>query len=121
MQMGIAGSGKFSGAPFAQEKKAMDELNTIAMQKKLIAAFREKNLPVIFVAVMSDPINYLPKWGFIFEMSKITAPKGYLDNPELAEGCKIIPELGRLGGTVFIHRHSLMTGTHLEEYCASTA
>jgi nicotinamidase-related amidase len=118
MQMGIAGSGKFSGAPYEQEKKAMDELDTIAMQKKLIAAFREKKLPVIFVSVMSDPINYLPKWGFIFEMSKLTAPKGYLDNPELAEGCKIMPELGKLPEEpVFYHTgHSPMTGTHLEEY-----
>lgn len=118
MQMGIAGTGKFSGAPFEQEKKAMNELNTIPMQKKLIAAFREKKLPVIFISVIPEPINYLPKWGFIFDMCRLKAPKGLLDNPELAEGCKIIPEMGKLPEEpVFYHTgHSPLTGNHLEEY-----
>ncbi len=118
MQMGIAGTGKFSGAPFEQEKKAMEELNTIAMQKKLIAAFREKKLPVVFISVIPEPINYLPKWGFIFDMCRLKSPKGLLDNPELAEGCKIIPEMGKLPEEpVFYHTgHSPLTGNHLEEY-----
>ena len=118
MQMGIAGSGKFSGAPYAQEKKAMDELNTIAMQKKLIAAFRERNLPVIFVSVVSDPFNELPKWGHIFEMSKLTSPKGGLENPEIQWGTSIIPELGKLDEEpLFYHTgHSPLTGCHLEQY-----
>ena len=118
MQIGIAGTGKMSGAPYAQEKEAMDRLNTIEMQKKLIAAFRERNLPIIFVSVIPDPINYLPKWGHIFEMSEYTAPKGYLDNPELKKMCEIMPEMGRLESEpVFYHTgHSPLTGNHLEEY-----
>jgi nicotinamidase-related amidase len=118
MQMGIAGTGKFSGAPYAQEKKAMEELNTIAMQKKLIAAFRERKLPVIFVAVIPDPINYLPKWGHIFEMSRLCAPKGGLETPDMRWGVEIIPELGKLPEEpLFCHTgHSPLTGNHLEEY-----
>lgn len=118
MQVGIAGTGKMSGAPFAQEKEAMDRLNTIEMQKKLIAAFRERNLPVVFISVIPDPIGYLPKWGFIFEMSKYTAPKGRLDNPELAKMCEIIPEMGKLPEEPVLYHtgHSPMTGSHLDEY-----
>jgi nicotinamidase-related amidase len=118
MQYGIAGTAKMSGAPYAQEKAAMDKLDTINMQKKLIAAFRERNLPIAFVAVISDPIGYLPKWGFIFEMSKLTAPKGYLNNPELDKMCEIIPELGRRPDEpVFYHTgHSPLTGCHLDEH-----
>jgi hypothetical protein len=43
---GHRGNGQVLGRTFAQEKKAMEELNTIAMQKKLIAAFRERKMPV---------------------------------------------------------------------------
>lgn len=118
MQVGIAGSGVMSGAPYAQEKKAMDELGTIEKQKKLIAAFRERNLPVVFISVIPDPINYLPKWGFIFEMSKYAAPKGHLNNKRLAELCEVMPEMGRRPEEpVLCHTgHSPMTGSHLEEY-----
>jgi hypothetical protein len=37
----------------AQEKEAMDRLGTIEKQKKLIAAFRERKLPVSFISVLS--------------------------------------------------------------------
>jgi len=118
MQKGIAGGGKFSGAPYSQEKEAMDRLDTIAMQKKLIAAFRERNLPVIFVSVIPNPIGILPKWGHIFEMSRLCSPLGLLDNPEMADGCQIMPEMGRLPSEpVFYHTgHSPLTGNHLEDY-----
>ena len=118
MQIGIAGTGKMSGAPYAQEKEAMDRLHTIEKQKKLIAAFRERNLPIVFISVIPDPIGYLPKWGHIFEMSEFCAPKGHLNNPELTKMCEIMPEMGRLPSEpVLCHTgHSPMTGSHLDEY-----
>jgi nicotinamidase-related amidase len=118
MQVGIAGTGEFSGAPHSQEKKAMDRLGTIERQKKLIAAFRERNLPLVFMSVIPDPIGYLPKWGFIFEMSKLKAPKGQLNNPKLAELTEVMPEMGRRPEEpLFYHTgHSPLTGNHLEEY-----
>jgi nicotinamidase-related amidase len=118
MQVGIAGTGEFSGAPHSQEKKAMDALGTIEQQKKLIAAFRERKLPVVFMSVIPDPIGYLPKWGFIFEMSKLKAPKGQLNNPKLAELTEVMPEMGRRPEEpLFYHTgHSPLTGNHLEEY-----
>lgn len=118
MQVGIAGTGEMSGAPHAQEKRAMDALGTIEKQKKLIAAFRERKLPIVFMSVIPDPIGYLPKWGFIFEMSKYAAPKGHLGNKRLAELCEVMPEMGRLPEEpVLCHTGtSPMTGSHLEEY-----
>jgi nicotinamidase-related amidase len=118
MQVGIAGTGEFSGAPHSQEKKAMDRLGTIERQKRLIAAFRERNLPLVFMSVIPDPIGYLPKWGFIFEMSKLKAPKGQLNNPKLAELTEVMPEMGRRPEEpLFYHTgHSPLTGNHLEEY-----
>ncbi len=118
MQVGIAGTGEFSGAPFGQEKEQMERLGTIAHQKKLIAAFRERNLPVIFMSVIPNPINYLPKWGFIFEMTGKVGPKGLLNNPKTAELGEVIVEMGRLPGEpLFYHTgHSPLTGNHLMEY-----
>lgn len=118
MQMGIAGSGEMSGAPYSQEKEAMDALNTIEKQKQLIAAFRERKLPIVFMSVVPDPIGYLPKWGFIFEMSKFTAPKGHLNNLKLAELCEVMPEVGRLPEEPLLYHTGTcpMTGSHLNEY-----
>ena len=118
MQKGIVGTGLFSGAPIDQEWARMKELGTIDMQKKLIAAFRERNLPVIFVSVVPNPIGVEPKWGFIYQMNGMCAPKGRLNNPELAEACEIIPEMGKLPEEpVFYHTGSCpLTGSHLEEY-----
>jgi len=118
MQIGIAGTGEFSGAPHSQEKKQMDALNTIAKQKKLIAAFRERKLPIVYMSVIPDPIGYLPKWGFIFEMSKLTSPKGHLNNRRLAELTEVISELGRLPEEPLLYHTGTcpMTGSHLDEY-----
>lgn len=118
MQKGIAGSGKFSGAPYDQEVEAMTRLHTIENQKKLIAAFRERNLPVIWISVIPNPIGILPKWGVIFDMSRYCSPVGHLNNPEMADGCEIMEEMGRLPSEIHLCHtgHSPMTGCHLEEY-----
>jgi len=118
MQVGIAGTGEFSGAPHSQEKKQMEALKTIQQQKKLITAFRERKLPVVFMSVVPNPIGYLPKWGFIFEMNKMTAPKGHLYNKRLVELTEVIPELGRLSDEPLLYHtgNSPMTGSHLDEY-----
>ena len=115
MQKGIVGGGE---GPFAEERKAIDSLGVIEQQKKLIAAFRKRKLPICFVAVILDGFGYLPKWGMIFEFCKQLAPKGHVENPEVAKSCEIIPELGRLPEErVFHHQsHSPLTGSMLGEY-----
>lgn len=117
MQNGIAGTGKFSGAPYVQEKEAMDRLGTIAKQKQLIAAFRERKLPVIFVSVVPNPIGVLPKWGFIFEMSRYTTPVGHVNVEFMKWGTDVIPEMGRREDEPLLYHTgtSPFTGSHLEE------
>lgn len=117
MQKGIAGSGKFSGAPFDQEVEAMKKFNTIENQKKLIAAFRERNLPIIWISVIPNPFGKVPKWGVIFEMNKACAPVGHLDNPEMLECVQIMDELGRLPSEPLVCHtgHSPMTGNNLDD------
>jgi len=93
MQVGIVGTGEFSGAPHEQEAKNIQERDIIGYQKKLLKAFRGKSLPVIFVSVVPNPIGFLPKWGFIFEVTREKGPRGLLNNPKLAELTEVIPEL----------------------------
>jgi len=118
MQVGIAGTGKYSGAPFEQEKQAMEELGTIEKQKKLVEAFRERNLPVVWMSVIPNPIGYVPKWGFIFQMTFEKAPAGHLNNRDLVELTEVIPELGRRDNERLLYHtgNSPMTGSHLNEY-----
>jgi nicotinamidase-related amidase len=118
MQEGIVGGGRFTGAPMDQQKAYFDSHpNIIANQKKLLAAFREKKLPIYFVSVIPNPITFVPKWGFIFQMVSHRSPKGYLDNPELKELVQIIPEMGRRPDERLVcHTGTcLFTGSHLEE------
>ena len=118
MQVGIAGTGEFSGAPHSQELVQMEKLGTIEKQRQLIAAFRERNLPVVFMSVVPNPIGYVPKWGFIFQMTGTVGPKGHLNNPKTAELAEVIDEMGRLPEEPLLYHTgtSPMTGSHLEEY-----
>ena len=118
MQEGIVGTGRFTGAPVEMQQKYFESHpNIIANQKKLIAAFREKGYPVIFIAVAPNPIGWTPKWGFIFRMVNARSPIGHLENPEVRELMQIIPELGRRPEEpLVIHTGTcLFTGNNLDE------
>lgn len=117
MQVGIVGTGEFSGSPHEQEAKSIEEGDIIGYQKKLLKAFRGKKLPIIFVSVIPNPIGILPKWGFIFEMSAAKAPAGRLNNAKLAKLTEVIPELGRRPDEQLVYHTGTcpFTGSHLEE------
>src|SRR4030042_3441858 len=117
MQVGIVGTGEFSGAPHEQEAKSIKDGDIIGYQKKLLKGLRERNLPIIFVSVIPNPIGFLPKWGFIFEMSKEKAPAGRLNNPKLAELTEGIPEMGRQPNEQLVYHTGTcpFTGSHLDE------
>jgi nicotinamidase-related amidase len=96
MQEGIVGSGRFTGCAVEEQRAYFDSHpHVIANQKRLLAAFREKGYPVIFISVVPNPLGFTPKWGFIFRMINRCAPLGHLDNPEVAGLVQVIPELER--------------------------
>jgi nicotinamidase-related amidase len=117
MQMGIVGTGAFSGAPHAQEAKTIEDNDIIGYQKKLLAAFRKKGLPVIFISVVPNPFGKLPKWGFIYEMNGEKAPVGHVDKPKVRELAEVIPELGRLPEELLLYHTGCcpFTGSNLED------
>jgi len=117
MQVGIVGTGEFSGAPHEQEAKSIKDGDIIGYQKKLMKAFREKKLPVIFISVVPNPVGVLPKWGFIFEMNAAKAPAGHLNNPRVDEVTQVVPELGRKPSEPLLYHTGScpFTGSHLDD------
>jgi len=118
MQDGIVGSGTYSGSPVEQMREYMkSHPQLIGNQKKLLAAFRERKLPIFFVCCLPRPLGFYPKWGFIFRMATAAAPLGYLDNPEVREGCQVIPDLERRPEEQILYHTgtSLFNGTNLEQ------
>ena len=117
MQMGIVGTGEYSGAPHAQEAAAIQASDMIASQKKLIDAFRAKGYPVIFISVVPNPFGRLPKWGFIYDMNAAKAPVGHVDKEKVRASCEVIPELGRRSDELLLYHTGCcpFTGSNLED------
>ena len=118
MIVGIVGNGQFSGGPRGQTVEYLaSHPYIIENQKKLLAAFREKGYPVIFISVAPNAIGWTPKWGFIYRMVNATSPVGHMENPELRELAQVIPEMGRRPEEpLVIHTGCcLFTGNNLDE------
>jgi nicotinamidase-related amidase len=120
MQVGIVGQGQISGASRSQEETAVKKLGIVAKQKKLIDAFRERKLPIVFCSVVGTPIVGLPrpKWGFIWQMLDSSAPVGNVNNPAVYELAKTIPELGRRPEEPELYSSGMgpFSDTHLDAY-----
>ena len=116
MQQGSRVPGR-SPALRTSRKRNPSKRARFSITKKLLKAFRQKKLPIIFVSVVPNPIGFLPKWGFIFEMSRQKAPVGRLDNPALKAGTDLIPELDRQPGEYLLHHTGIcaFTGSHLND------
>lgn len=128
MQEGIVGKGPYGGwmggAPKEQQQAHLASTDIIPNQKKLLAAFRERNLPIIF-AVVSPPthLGFYPKWGFIWRMMASRAPiesvpaDNLNSDPAIQAMVQIIPELERRPNEpLLIHTGAaLFTGTNLND------
>jgi nicotinamidase-related amidase len=94
MQSSILGD-ELKGNPYYNEfNKAIRESGMIDRTRELLKAFRDRNLPVVFVNAMMGMGGLqrkLPAYGKLFDM--IRANISTLDNYETAS--KVIPELGR--------------------------
>lgn len=107
MQEGIVGRGKygamFTGCPADQEYAYLDaHPEIIQNQQKLLKAFRDRGLPVIFVSTcMPTHTGFIPKWGTIWNMMKSRLSGSDLDrtniftNQALIESVQCIPEMER--------------------------
>jgi len=98
MQQGIVGTGSYVGKEWWERGiKAVKEDGIIGKQQELLKAFRNKNLPVIFVNVLTNPMGTVPAYGKLWKMAEKENRGGnrLLDLPEVQEGLRTIPELGQ--------------------------
>lgn len=84
--------GIIDNRPQVRESKTM-----LPNQKKLIAAFRERNLPIVFCNAIPNPLGELPAYGRLMKMIRETMTAPSLDElPRWTEKfTAVIPELGR--------------------------
>ena len=95
-QEGIIGKGSWIQGWYEPAKQACIKSGMFENTKALLAAFREKGLPVVFVNSIPNPIGKLPAYGYLFDKNRehyCDAP--LVENSELAEGLKVMPEMER--------------------------
>jgi len=94
MQETIMGEAAKNNAHYSMMNKAIRESGMIERTQELLKAFRERNLPVVFVNAimgMGGLQHNLPAYGKLFDMIRGDIDK--LDNFEAAS--KVIPEMER--------------------------
>lgn len=96
-QQGIIGKGDWIQGWYEPAKKKVLEVGMIEHTKELLNAFREKNLPVIFVNAISNPFGKLPAYGYLFDKNREHFNESTImfENKELAAGLEVMPEMER--------------------------
>lgn len=96
MQKGIASEGTFIPGWRGDALKAIKESGMIARMQKLLKAFRNKKLPIIFVNVSPNPIGILPAYGKLFrKIEEANLNANILNSQSIRESLEVIPELDR--------------------------
>lgn len=95
-QEGIMGKGEWIQGWYEPAKKRILEVGMIDRTLELLEAFREKNLPVIYVNAIPNPFGILPEYGYLFDKNREHfCNDPFLENEELRRGEKVMPEMNR--------------------------
>ena len=95
-QEGIIGKGSWIQGWYEPAKQACIASGMFENTKALLDAFREKNLPVVFVNAIPNPFGKLPKYGYLMDKNREHYnPEVMFENEELVEGLKVMPEMER--------------------------
>ena len=97
LQRGLAGEGMFIPNWGPHAAKGIAESGMVPKCRELADAFRERNLPVIFVNAIPNPIGKVPAYGDLFreiEAAKITNP--YFTDDFIRKGLEVMPEMGQI-------------------------
>lgn len=95
MQRGLAGEGMFIPNWGPNAKKGIEASGMVENCRKLADAFREKDLPVIFVNAIPNPLGKVPAYGDLFreiEAANISEP--FMTNDYIRRGLEVMPEMG---------------------------
>ena len=99
MQEGMIGKGTFHPERHHTVVKAVNESGMLNHIRELLKAFRDKELPVIFVNVLHNPFGASSAYGSLFQYSgepqKSLGLSGMLDSSSTREDLEVISELNR--------------------------
>lgn len=98
MQRGLAGEGMFipNWGPHAAD--GIKACGMVDNCRKLVDAFHEAGLPVIFCNAIPKPLPYMPSYGDLPKEQNAAFPGAKMWNPVTDEftrkGCEVMPEMG---------------------------
>ena len=121
-QEGIIGKGTWIQGWYENAKKACNEVGMFENTKALLDAFREKNLPVVFVNAIPNPVGKLPKYGYLMDKNREHYNDAVMfENEDLIEGLKVMPEMERRPNEPVLYNWLLAGFTHsgLDAYLRS--
>ena len=112
-QEGIIGKGEWIQGWFEPAKEACIKSGMFENTKALLDAFREKNLPVVFVNAIPNPIGKLPKYGYLNDKNREHyCSDPLVENKELAAGLAVMPEMERRPNEPVLYNWLLAGFTH---------
>ena len=121
-QEGIIGKGEWIQGWFEPAKKACIESGMFENTKALLDAFRARDLPVVFVNAIPNPIGKLPKYGYLNDKNREHyCSDPLVENKELASGLAVMPEMERRPNEPVLYNWLLAGFTHsgLDAYLRS--
>lgn len=99
MQRGLAGEGLFIPNWGPNAAKGIEASGMVKKCRILADAFRAKNLPVIFVQAIPNPINTVPAYGDLYrEIEAANVARPYFTDELIRKGLEVMPEMGYVEG-----------------------
>ncbi|MCL1897194.1 MAG: cysteine hydrolase [Clostridiales bacterium] len=96
MQNGIIGGGKWIKEWYDGLRETVTEMGMFDRIQELLAAFRERELPVVFVNVIPNAFGPMPKYGILMNQN-VGMYDGTVmfENEDLKEGLAVMDEMDR--------------------------
>ena len=99
MQRGLAGEGLFIPNWGPNAAKGIADSGMVKKCRTLADAFRAKNLPVIFVQAIPNPIGKVPAYGDLYrEIEAANIARPYFTDELIRKGLEVMPEMGYIEG-----------------------
>lgn len=99
MQRGLAGEGMFIPNWGPNAAKGIADSGMVEKCRILADAFRAKDLPVIFVNAIPNPIGKVPAYGDLYrEIEAANIARHYFTDEYIRRGLEVMPEMGYVEG-----------------------
>lgn len=103
LQVGLAGEGTFIPNFGPQAKKGITESDMVEKCRILADAFRARDLPVIFIQAIPNPIGKVPAYGDLYrEIEAGNTARPFFTDEHIRRGLEVMPEMGYVEGKDYV-------------------